>query len=122
MATWKSSTHKLAFPFEIGEGEDRRKVTSITLREPDVEALEIIDELGIKPPDEGEEMPDMSIKDMRILMSALSDEPADVLKKLHLKDFMALGDLVGPLLESPGKVSPGSGQSADGGEKTETSS
>lgn len=88
---WKTASHELKFPVEM-EGS---KVTKITLREPDVEALEAIDELGIEP---GKPM---RIKHIRGIIETLGDAPAGTIGKLHRTDIAALGELLGPLLEDP---------------------
>lgn len=85
---WKTVTHKLKFPLEF----DGEKIEKITLREPDVEALEQIDELDIQP---GKPI---RVRQMRGMIEALSDVPGDALKKMHSDDLTALGELLAPLL------------------------
>ncbi|MCT8999224.1 phage tail assembly protein [Chelativorans intermedius] len=86
---WKTVTHTLKFPLQF-EG---RKIEKITLREPDVEALEKIDELDIQP---GKPV---RVRQMRGMIAALGDCPPEALGKLHRDDLAALGELLGPLLE-----------------------
>lgn len=94
---WQSKTHVLKFPVII-EG---KTIAAITLREPDVDALEKIDGLGLKegvPP---------NVKQVRGIIEALADQPGIVIGKLNKADFQALGELAVPLLEP---AQEGSGQ------------
>mgnify|MGYP001106100179 CR=1 FL=1 len=88
--SWKTVTHKLKFPIEF----DGEKIEKITLREPDVEALEQIDELDIQP---GKPI---RVRQMRGMIAALGDAPDAALGKLHRDDLVALGELIAPLLDS----------------------
>lgn len=87
---WAEVTHTLAHPLPAGEGD---KIVSITLREPDVEALEAIDNLGLeagKP---------LRIREISAIIAALSGVPIEAVRKMHKSDFTALGALAVPLLE-----------------------
>ena len=88
--SWKTVTHKLKFPIEF----DGEKIEKITLRAPDVEALEQIDELDIQP---GKPI---RVRQMRGMIAALGDAPDAALGKLHRDDLVALGELIAPLLDS----------------------
>lgn len=91
---WQEVTHPLKFPVKIGDAEP---IASISLYEPDVEALEAIDALGLK---EGEQM---TVAQLRGIVVALSRQPEAVIKKLHARDFKALGEEAVPLLEAAQK-------------------
>lgn len=86
---WKIATHVLKFPVTVGD----MAAAAVTLREPDVEALEAIDELGIVPGAA------LRVKQMRGIIEALGDAPPEVIGKLHRDDLAALGELLGPLLD-----------------------
>lgn len=86
---WKTATHALKFPITVGE----KTYAAITLREPDVEALEAIDDLGIEP---GKAL---KVRHMRGIIEALGDAPSEAVGKLHRDDLAALGELLGPLLD-----------------------
>ncbi|UYZ08547.1 phage tail assembly protein [Agrobacterium salinitolerans] len=91
LPTWIEFKHTLLFPLKGETGE----VKIITLREPDAETLEKIDDIGIeagKP---------VKVAQMREILSILSGVPSDDLKRLNRRDFSALADLSGPLLDVP---------------------
>ncbi len=110
MSTWKSFTHTLAHPVHLEGGS--KIVGAITLREPDVNALEAIDSLGIK---EGTRP---SIKQVRGILGAIADADQEVIGRLHRDDFNALNEAVAPLLlgeaASAAALSPGSSNGAAG--------
>lgn len=85
---WKTATHILTHPVTIGE----KTISSVTLREPDVVALETIDSLGLSTGAE------TTVKQMRGLIEALADVSPEVIGKIHRSDFVALGEILGPLL------------------------
>ena len=87
---WKTATHVLKFPIAIGD----KTIAAITLREPDLEALEIIDDLGI------EAGKAVKVRHLRGLIEALGDAPSEAVGKLHCSDLAALGELLAPLLET----------------------
>ncbi len=88
--TWKTATHVLSHPVVMGE----KTISSVTLREPDVEALEVVGDLGLSAGTE------VTVRQMRGLIEALADVPSEVIGKLHRVDFAALGEIIGPLLSS----------------------
>lgn len=88
--TWKTSTHVLKHPITVGD----KTISSVTLREPDVEALETIGDLGISAG------ADVTVRQVAGLLVALADVSPEVIRKLHRSDFAALGEIVGPLLAS----------------------
>ena len=94
MADWKTTTYTLAYPITVGEGVPLfaagTQVTEVTLREPDTEALEFIEE---------NEKPGSQIRNLRFQIQGLSGLPAEILKKLHHKDITKLGELMLPLLQ-----------------------
>ena len=96
---WKSVRYPLKHPVTIGE----KTYSAINLREPDVDALEKIDSLGI----DDDKDKKLGVKDLRVMISALADVPDAVIGKLHKDDFLALAEEVTPLVE-------------DGSEKTAT--
>lgn len=87
---WPEIRHPLLHPVPV---EGTEKLREIVLREPDVEALERIDALNLKP---GEAL---SISQLRAVIAALSNQPDATIKKLHQADFRALGEKAAPLLE-----------------------
>lgn len=86
---WKEVRYALVYPVE---GEDGL-LTEIVLREPDVEALERIDDISLA---EGHKI---KIAQLRAIIAALSRLPDETVKKLHKEDFTALGELAVPLLD-----------------------
>lgn len=86
--TWKTATHVLTHPVTIGD----KTISSVTLKEPDVNALEAIGDLGLAVGTEP------TVRQMRGLVEALADATPEVIGKLHSSDFTALGVLLGPLL------------------------
>lgn len=114
--TWKTHEHPLAHPIEIGD----KKVETIVLREPDVEALETIGELNLPVPELDAsgvpiiEVP-LTIRQLRVIITAIADQPDEVIRKLHRSDFVALSEAALPLLEPPAKpaASPPSAEPGD---------
>lgn len=94
--TWKTKTHVLKFPVTLGD----KTYAAVTLREPDVDALEVIEELGI------EEGKRPTIRQARGLIAALADVPTEALGKMHKDDLAELGEMVAPLLEGEENASP----------------
>ena len=92
---WPSITHKLLYPLAV-EGAD--PVTTIEVREPDLEALEAV--LGVV---EAHGLTDndarIGLKTLRPLLAALTGIPDASLKRLHFKDATALMEKMAPLLE-----------------------
>ena len=92
VATWRTVEHKLIHPVAGTDGN----ISSVVLKEPDIEALEKIDDLGIiegKP---------MKVAQIRGIIGAVSGLPYEALKRIHRDDFAALGELAVPLLAAPG--------------------
>lgn len=87
-AQWKTETLVLKYLVTI----DDKTYSSITVREPDVEALEKIEELGVV---EGAKT---TIRQTRGMIAALADVPEAVILKLHRFDLMAVGELLAPLV------------------------
>lgn len=85
---WAEVKLTLSHPIETAEG----MLSEITLREPDVEALERIDDLAMT---EGQRL---RVAQVRGIIAALSGQPDDVIKKLHKGDFAAIGEAAVPLL------------------------
>jgi hypothetical protein len=92
---WKEIRHPLTHP--IPDPETGEMITEIVMREPDVEALERIDGLGM------EEGKRMKVSQIRGLIAALSGLPDATIGKMHKNDFAAIGEEAVPLLEgAPG--------------------
>lgn len=89
-AVWNEAPYSFIFPVAQPNGET---ITNITIREPDAEALERIDALGI------EEGRKPTVAQGRCIMEALAGLDDGALKKMHAKDFTALMELSGPFLE-----------------------
>ena len=92
---WPSITHTLLYPLAV-EGSD--PVTSIEVREPDLETLEAV--LGVV---EAHGLTDdesrIGLKTLRPLLAALTGIPDASLKRLHFKDATALMEKMAPLLD-----------------------
>ena len=91
VATWRTVEHKLIHPVAGADGN----VSSVIFKEPDIEALEKIDDLNIM---EGKPL---KVAQIRGIIGALSGLPDEVLKRIHRDDFAALGDKAVPLLAAP---------------------
>ena len=92
---WPSITHTLLYPLAV-EGAD--PVTSIEVREPDLEALEgvlaVVEAHGLADNDAR-----IGLRTLRPLLAALTGIPDASLKRLHVKDATALMEKMAPLLE-----------------------
>lgn len=91
---FRTETYHLRFPIV----DDGALHTTITLREPDVDALEKIDDLDLV---EGGRP---KIRQMRSMIAAVADVSDAVIGKLHRNDMIALGELLAPLLEAPAET------------------
>jgi len=109
MAEWKKIVCQLAHPIKVGE----LSLTELTLFDPDVDAMEAIDELGMV---EGQPI---SVKQMRGAIAALSRQPLDLIGKLHREDFTAVMEKAVPLLSDASATSRGADSELP---KTETPS
>lgn len=97
MSTIRSFTHKLAHPFKVGE----LFYDQITLLEPNVDALEVIEDLGLKDGDAP------TVRQMKSLIAALARLDPAVIGNLQAVDFRPLGEAVVPLLTpTAGQGSP----------------
>lgn len=85
---WKTKVHSLKYQIQ----HDGKQIAAVTVREPDVQALETIDDLGIV---EGKRP---TIKQSVALVAAMADVPIEVIRKLHKADFQSLMELVVPLM------------------------
>jgi hypothetical protein len=83
--------HDLKHPIKA----DEKTFVSITLREPDVNALEAIDDLAIEPGVR------MKVRQVRGMIEILGDVPPAVVGKMHRDDFVKVTEMVVPLLEGP---------------------
>lgn len=101
MAEWKTKTITLLHPIKVGE----LSLSSITLREPDLEAMEKIEEIGF------EDGVQPTVKQVRLAIEALcglDDQQLPLIKRLHKDDFAAVGAEVAPLLNGPTATDDGS--------------
>ena len=87
----KTVRHDLKHPVEA----DGKAFASITLREPDIEALEAIDDLAIEPGVR------IKVRQLRSMIEILGDLPPEVVGKIHRDDFAKITVLVVPLLDAP---------------------
>lgn len=88
---WKVDVVPLLHPIKVGE----LSLTEIALREPDLEALEMIEEAGFVL----DQRP--TVKQIRTVIQALSGQPIEVLRKLHRDDFTTLTERATPLVTGP---------------------
>lgn len=86
-AKWNEITIPLLHPITFGD----RTYSAITLREPDLEALEMLEDAKITPGS-------VSIKQTGLMVKALSGVPDEVLKRLHTHDVSTLVEAMVPLL------------------------
>lgn len=89
---WGVKTVPLLFPLDGPNG----KITEITLREPDAEQIEEIEEISLKEK--------RQTVVLRHTFAILSGVPADALKRLNARDYTAIAEAAGPLLEVMGKT------------------
>ncbi len=88
---WKTSTVTLTHPVPL-DAAGATTLSKITFREPDVDALEAIEELGLKAGVRP------TVKQLRGMIVALGDASDEIVGKLHRDDLGALGEAVIPLL------------------------
>lgn len=103
MAEWKTITVPLLHPIKVGE----LFINEFVLSEPDVEALELLDEAGFQ---DGVQP---TTKQVRIAIEALCRQPYDVVKRLHKDDFASIGGQVAPLLNGPTDTGDGSASTGE---------
>lgn len=89
-----TKTVSLAYPIKI-EG---RTIREITFREPDIEMLEQIEELGVT---EGQRP---TIRQLKGLFVALGDQPAEIVGKVHRNDLVVLSEAAVPFLVAEEKA------------------
>lgn len=89
-AEWPKATVTLARPVKGADGEE---IASLTFLEPDVEALERIEDLDVQ---EGEPI---KVRHLRHIAAALSRQPDEVIKRLHARDFAKVTEALTPFLE-----------------------
>jgi hypothetical protein len=85
---WSEISVPLKHPLIAGD----QTITAVTLREPDLEALEKIDDLGLA--EDGK--PNM--RQTRGLIEALSGLDGEIVKKLNRNDVLAIVEAMSPLL------------------------
>ncbi|MEN5249909.1 phage tail assembly protein [Brucella pseudintermedia] len=86
--TWKTKAVPLQHPIAVGE----KTVAAITLREPDLNALEVIEGLGLA------DGVAPKLSQIRGIIAALGDQPDEVLGKLHRDDVATLTEALLPFL------------------------
>ena len=87
---WPKVTVKLDFPLIIDPATGAT-ISEITLSEPDVDKLELIDAIGF------DEEAKPKVAQTRELIAILSGVPAEALRKLNIRDFKRVGEAAGPL-------------------------
>lgn len=90
---WPEAHVDLDHPIPDGKGGEIKR---ITFREPDVEALETMEELELV---RGEPL---KIRHLRIISAALSRLPNETIKKINSRDFTRLAEALAPFLEAAG--------------------
>ena len=104
--TWKEIPLSLLHPVKVGE----RSVSTITLYEPNVEALEALEDAGLFDGKPGDDPKPLSVKQMRAALVALSRESEETIRGLHAADFAKAGESIAPLLASfTGSAAPKDG-------------
>lgn len=89
--TWKLKAIPLQHPISVGENT----VAAVVLRDPDLNALEAIDELGLQ------ENVSPTVSQLRGIVVALSDQPDEIVGKLHRDDFATITEEIAPFLSGP---------------------
>lgn len=102
---WKSTEVKLKHPIEY----NAKLVTKITVREPSVDVMEQLEALGIGA--DGK----TTMAQVRGMVCAFSGEDAELIKKLHIKDFTEVGEACAPFMEEAMQI-PLSTNSSNGAE------
>lgn len=87
---WPEVTIPLRHPIK---GVDGAEITSLTFSEPDVEALERMEDLE---PAEGERL---KVRHLRAIAGALSRQPDDLIRRLRASDFTRVVEAMKPFLE-----------------------
>ncbi len=98
--SWPETTVTLLHPVT---GPDGEQIASLTFREPDVEALEKIEDIDAK---EGEKI---KVRHLRVIAAALSRQPDDVIRKINARDFGKVSEALVPFLEYAVTRAPSSG-------------
>lgn len=93
MTEWKTITAALIHPIDM-PGIPGAKITELKFREPDAEALEMMEEAGLGGTDR------LTIKQVIAGLQALLADPPDkeIVRKLHRDDLTKLAEVIGPLL------------------------
>jgi hypothetical protein len=87
---WGEQTYTLLFPIPLDDGNT---VTKLVFREPNGEALEAIDELGVV---EGKKP---TVRQALGMVRALANVPKVVTDRMHQMDITRAMEAVGPLLD-----------------------
>jgi|GEM_PF-2270197 len=87
---WPDATVALTHPVKGADGED---ITALTFLEPDVEALERLEDLDVQ---DGERI---KIRHLRYIAAALSRQPDEVIKRINARDFAKVTEAITPFLE-----------------------
>jgi hypothetical protein len=97
---WPTMTVTLEHPVT---DEDGAEIAAISFHEPDVEALERLEEIDAA---EGERL---KVRHLRFIAAVLSRQPDAVIRKVHAKDFAKIVEAISPFLEYVVKAAPPSG-------------
>lgn len=89
---WKTITIPLAYPIEDVSGDTPRTIDKVTISEPNLDQLTVIEELDIAPNTRP------SMRQIKEIISALSGLSPEVVGKFHRKDVTTVGNAAVPLL------------------------
>lgn len=96
-AEWKSISVPLEFPPKVGGNGG--VLPAIVLREPSVDALETMADAGFFALDYEDPKTVMTnLPAMRAAVCALSGQPPEVIRQLHMRDFLTVLERLIPLL------------------------
>ena len=129
---WETKSHPLEYPVEMGEGEEKRLIETVTMKMPSGRKLREIEKLlpaadghvldnngNVRKDDKGNVMiAPPKLADTMNMIQIMSDMPADGIDELHPRDITSLGEIMGPFLETAMGGGGSSENSPDGTEKT----
>lgn len=95
---WKTKTIPLTRPVEMPDG----KIEEIMIREPDVEAIEAIEEMDL--PTGAASKKKLKVSQIRRMVEILSDAPDGSVQKMHPEDFQKVAREVTSFLERAGQL------------------
>lgn len=129
---WETKSHPLEYPVEMGEGEEKRLIETVTMKMPGGRKLREIEKLlpaadeyvldgdgNVQKDDEGNVIIAPPTLDATMdMIQIMSDMPANGIDELHPRDITKLGEIMGPFLETAMGGGGSSGNSPDGMVKT----